>query len=54
VLKKVACHDLVAVEPTQTMLTCGLPSGFKVTRWASAGDSSTALALAGSEVMDRG
>lgn len=28
-----------------------LPSGFKVTRWAKAGESSTALALAGSDVV---
>jgi hypothetical protein len=38
--------------PTQTMLTWGLPSGFKVTRCAKAGDSSKALALSGSDVMN--
>ena len=35
------------------MLTWGLPSGFTVTRCASAGDSNKALALSGSEGMDR-
>jgi hypothetical protein len=39
------------LRPTQTMLTWGLPSGFKVTRCARAGDSRMALALAGSDVM---
>ena len=31
--------------PTQTQVTCGLPSGFSVTRWASPSDSSTSRAL---------
>jgi hypothetical protein len=35
------------------MLTWGLPSGFNVTRCAKAADSSKALALSGSELMDR-
>ena len=50
-LGKVTCHELVPSRPTHTMLTWGLPSGFKVTRCAKAGDSSTALALSGSDVM---
>ena len=33
--------------PTQTIETCGLPSGLTVTRCASASDSSTARALSG-------
>src|SRR6266567_1645868 len=37
--------------PTHTTVTWGLPSGFKVTRWARAGEASTALALAGSDVV---
>ena len=51
VLGKVAATISSPSRPTQTMLTCGLPSGFKVTRCARAGDSSTALALSGSDVM---
>ena len=49
VLGEVARDDLVPVQS----LTWGLPSGFKVTRCARAGDSSTARALSGSDVMKR-
>jgi len=37
--------------PAHTMVTWGLPSGFRVTRCARAADSSTALALSGSDLM---
>ena len=41
------------IRPTRTTLAWGLPSGFKVTRCARAGDSSTARALSGSDIMRR-
>ena len=54
VLGKVARHSTPnPSRPTHTTLTWGLPSGFKVTRCARAGDSSTARALSGSGVMRR-
>ena len=46
-----ADHYLIAVEAAHTMVTWGLPSGFRVTRCARAADSRTALALSGSDLM---
>src|SRR5580704_17190591 len=37
--------------PTHTTVTWGLPSGFRVTRWARAADSRTARALSGSDAI---
>jgi hypothetical protein len=50
-LGKMGGHNLVAIKTDPHHGHLGTASGFKVTRWAKAGESSTALALSGSDVV---